>query len=79
MKNPNGPSIEDVDDWNDALRDQLAAQETRKILLHAVDDWEAKNPCTLEPPELEADHDRDWYQEHDPQSLVDSDNEHNRP
>ena len=24
-------------------------------------------------------HTRDWYQEHDPQSLVDSDNEHNRP
>ncbi|HEY1209167.1 MAG TPA: hypothetical protein VGE85_07350 [Terracidiphilus sp.] len=29
--------------------------------------------------EAESDHDRDWYQEHDPQSLVDSDNEHNRP
>jgi hypothetical protein len=29
--------------------------------------------------EAEADHDRGWYQEHDPQSLVDSINEHNRP
>ena len=24
MKNPNGPSIEQVDDWNDALADQEA-------------------------------------------------------
>ena len=29
--------------------------------------------------EAESDPDRDWYEEHDPQSLVDSDNEHNRP
>ena len=24
MKNPNGPSIEEIDDWNDALADQQA-------------------------------------------------------
>jgi hypothetical protein len=50
MVNPNGPSVEEIDDWNDALRDQFAALETRKILLDAVDDWEAKNSCTLESP-----------------------------
>ena len=38
MVNPNGPSVEEIDDWNDALRDQLAALETRKILLDAVED-----------------------------------------
>jgi hypothetical protein len=49
MKNPNGPSIEDVDDWNDSLRDKTAADATRNILLDAVDGFEAKQ---LDDPEL---------------------------
>ncbi len=35
--------------------------------------------CQCHPVERKTIHDRDWYQEHDPQSLVDADNEHNRP
>ena len=40
--------------------------------------------CWLQPslsakPTADPDHDRDWYEEHDPQSLVDSIAEHNRP
>ena len=41
MKNPNGPSIEDVDDWNDSLRDKIDANTTRSTLLEAVDIFEA--------------------------------------
>ncbi len=34
---------------------------------------------TKRQTDADADHDRDWYEEHDPQSLVDSIAEHNRP
>jgi hypothetical protein len=37
MKNPNGPSIEQVDDWNDALADQEAV--LRKLDEQTVADY----------------------------------------
>lgn len=39
MKNPNGPSIEQIDDWNDAMSDQPAASmEGTPFELEAVYD-----------------------------------------
>lgn len=56
MRNPNGPSIEEIDAWKDALRDADEARtserekpmnKTRELLLQQID--EATEPNRMKP------------------------------